>query len=620
MRRCLPRALAAPVTVAILVLSAVPAAAQTVPTTPEPEPREEDQPPFSDPPTPKGRAIGEAGTALGIIRLGPEMVPAEASMPGAEESLPEQSALEGGFGLSRAEANSEAYLTYERAIAEASPFGLAVGGHAPTMPGAVSQTALPDNEEPATTGLTAPDNPLVDLSGMNGSAHARWSPTMGPCVGTIADSSTSAAHMSLVDEIPTMPEVDRPAGTTDNPDDADAGTRGGAPRDPSGADGGVLDGDPPDRSGPGGGVLDGGLLDGDPLGGGASGGSGPDGDRGDGENRALAALSDMPGPLSRLGGLLTGDADATEDAGSLVNAPQTLSTRSVVRLTDIPGSERKAVESISTMRTARLEILPGTPLGFTVRVVDQPTLRVVSTGDPATSTVDYTAPVLAFERDGETLFELDAANPTRDIPLGIPLPGLRDLPGFGDVRDAPVVGGVAALAGGGSKELSDRASEFVLDVGVLRLSVAGLDERAGRVTEPFTGHHVSAAARMLDLRILPTDRLREVLPPERAEQLPSSLAQVSLGEQKTTAFAPEGGVECGPPAAPPADAPSDGGAQPAGPPELAYTNAAYSAVPLFWTGTALLLTGVLLVAGLPRRPRPVPGSTTPRPSPRPRGE
>ena len=38
-------------------------------------------------------------------------------------------------------------------------------------------------------------------------------------------------------------------------------------------------------------------------------------------------------------------------------------------------------------------------------------------------------------------------------------------------------------------------------------------------------------------------------------------------------------------------------ALPQGMPPLAYTNAAYATIPLFWTGTALLLTGVVVVAG-----------------------
>jgi hypothetical protein len=42
------------------------------------------------------------------------------------------------------------------------------------------------------------------------------------------------------------------------------------------------------------------------------------------------------------------------------------------------------------------------------------------------------------------------------------------------------------------------------------------------------------------------------------------------------------------------------------PPGLAYTTMAYKTIPMFWTGTAMLLVGVVLVAALPstaRRPR-----------------
>jgi hypothetical protein len=64
-------------------------------------------------------------------------------------------------------------------------------------------------------------------------------------------------------------------------------------------------------------------------------------------------------------------------------------------------------------------------------------------------------------------------------------------------------------------------------------------------------------------------------------------------------------------------------AEAAGPPKtLAWTDAAYESIPLFWTGTALLLAGVIMVAALPRagfalatgpaRPRP-----TPKPAPEP---
>lgn len=550
MRRRLPRTLALPVTAAVLVLSATPAAGQTIPTTPPPEPADPSQAPISSPPNPMptGKAIGEAGTALGMLRLLPEAVPTSSVMPGMEEQLPKQSALEGGFGISSARANSAAYLTYERAIAEATPFGIAVGGNAPQPPGALAQTALPDNPEPRSVGLNAPENPLLNLSALNGRVHARWSPTMGPCVGTIADASTSVASISMLNVVPTMPDTSQLTAASD---------------------------------------------------------------------RLRSGLASLPGPLAELGGLLSGGGESkpnSDGTGAVLSMPNTLATRSVVRLVDIPGSDRKAVEATSTMQAADINILEGTPLGLRIKVVSQPTLRATSTGDKKTSKVEYTAPVLSVERGGQQLFELDAANPTKDIPIGIPLPGLDALPGFEKVKDTPVVGGVAELADGGVKALSGKATGFVLDVGVLRLSIADLAKRGSYSTEPFKGYQLGASARMLDLRILPTEALKQAMPADLADKLPSSLAQLSLGEQIVRAYAPEGGVECStttPPGAPPA-----GGEQPGVPDQLAQTSAAYSSVPLFWTGTAMLLIGVVLVAGLPNRRRVEPAPVKPSPRPR----
>ena len=55
---------------------------------------------------------------------------------------------------------------------------------------------------------------------------------------------------------------------------------------------------------------------------------------------------------------------------------------------------------------------------------------------------------------------------------------------------------------------------------------------------------------------------------------------------------------------------------------LAYTGGAYDTVPLFWTGTAMLLLGVVMVAAIPggrRRPLVVAVEEKPfKPSPRPR--
>ncbi|WP_199431567.1 hypothetical protein [Qaidamihabitans albus] len=547
MRRRLPRSLALPVTAAVLVLSATPAVGQTIPTTPTPQPADPGQAPLSSPPNPvpNGKAVGEAGTALGMIRLLPNAVPTSAILKEMEEELPKQSALEAGMGLSSAQANSEAYLSYERSIAQSSPFGVSVGGNAPQAPGSLVQTALPDNPEPVTTGFNAPENPLLNVGLLNGRAHARWSPTEGPCVGTIADASTELASLSLLNVVPTMPDL------------------------------GI-----PDLELPGG-----------------------------------AALADGFAPakgLASLGGLLEGGGKTNADGtNSVLSMPNTLSSRSIVRLVDIPGTDRKAVESTSTLQAADIKILKGTPLELTIKVASQPTLRVTSTGDEATSKVEYTAPVLTVERGGEVLYTLDAANPTADVPIGLPLDGLTER--FGPLQDVPVVGGLVATVNQGVQRVGETAGT-VLDLGVLKLSIAGLDEKHMAMTDPFKGHQLGASARLLNLQILPTEALKKALPAEAADRLPSSLAQLSLGEQVARAYAPEGGVECGfttPPAGPPA-----GGEQPGAPKELAYTSAAYSAVPMFWTGTAMLLIGVVLVAALPGRRKEQ--ATPVKPSPHPR--
>lgn len=563
MHRRLSRALVVPAAAAVLLASSVPAAAQTVPTTPVPDPANPGQAPVSVPPNPQptGRAVGEAGTALGILRLLPESVPTSAILPGAEDDIPRQSAAEAGFGLSSAQANSEAYLAWEQSIAQSSPFGLAVGGNAPQTPGSLVQTAPPDNAEPATTGFAAPDNPLLNVRALEGSAHARWSEKLGPCVGTIADASTSVGSFSVLDNLPTMPSL--------------------------------------------------GQLT---------------------ANRQLqAGLESLPGPLSSLGGLLTGGATpAADGSGSVLSMPKTLMSRSFVRLVDMKGTDRKAVQSVSTLKVSDIHLLKGTPLSLTLKVVSQPTLTVTSTGDAKTSSVRYTAPVLSVVRNGQELFKLDAANPTKDVPIGIPLPGFEEAAGA-NVADAPIIGGAAELTDGSLRPLSELtklAQERVLDIGVLRLSIAGLDQKSTDVKQPFKGHQVGASARMLDVRILPTEALRDALPANLRQNMPSSLAQVSLGEQVARALAPHGGVKCGFVTQPKPKAPPAGGAQPGVPDKLAETNA-YESVPLFWTGTAMLLLGVVMVAGLPTRRRPAPALEGPddtegegdgerKPSPHPR--
>ncbi|KAA9154958.1 hypothetical protein FPZ12_030825 [Amycolatopsis acidicola] len=537
------RALALPVTAAFVVLSATPAVADsTIPTTPIPQPAGTGQAPISAPigPQPLGHAVGDAAAALGVLRLLPNAVTTNTILPGYGENLPKQSALEAGMGLSSAQANSEAYLSYEKSIAQSSPLGLAVEGNSPQAPGSLVQTAPPDNKNGLSGGITAPQNPLLNVGLLNGQVHARWSDTLGPCVGTISDASTSVANLSLLNVIPSLPNLPLDS-LTNLP--------------------------------------------------------------------ALASGFDATKGLQSLGGLLSGGGQTSADGtNSLLSLNNTLSSRSVMQLVDIPGSDKKAVQSVSTLQAADIELLKGTPLELTLKVASQPTLKVTSTGDKATSKVEYSAPVITIERQGQVLYTLDAAHPTKDIPIGLPLDGLTKL--FGPVENLPVVGGLVATADKGLQQVNNTTGN-VLDLGVLRLSIGELNQNSQQLTNPFDGYQLGASARLLDLQVLPTSGLKSMLPAGTADSLPSSLAQLSLGEQIGRAYAPTGGVVCGTanPVTP------VGNAAPGVPQKLAYTAGAYSAVPLFWTGTGMLLLGVILVAGMPNRRRR-PAAVKPSPFPR----
>lgn len=540
MRQRLTRVLALPVTAAFLVLSATPALADsTIPTTPTPQPGSPGEAPISAPigPQPLGHAVGDAAAALGVLRLLPNAVTTSTILPGYGENLPKQSALEAGMGLSSAQANSEAYLSYEKSIAQSSPLGLAVGGNSPQAPGSLVQTAPPDNANGLSGGLTAPQNRLLNVGLLNGNVHARWSDTLGPCVGTISDASTSLASLSLLNVIPSLPNL--PISSLSN-------------------------------------------------------------------LPSLAQGFDATKGLQSLGGLLSGGGQTTSDGtNALLSLNNTLSSHSVMQLVDMPNSKNKAVQSVSTLQAADIEILKGTPLELTLKVASQPTLKVTSTGDKATSKVEYSAPVITIERQGQVLYTLDAAHPTKDIPIGLPLSGLSNL--FGPVENLPVVGGLVATADKGVQQVNSTTGN-VLDLGVLRLGIGELNQNSQQLTTPFDGYQLGASARLLDLQVLPTAGLKALLPAGSADSLPSSLAQLSLGEQIGRAYAPTGGVVCG-------TATPVGNPAPGVPAKLAYTAGAYSAVPLFWTGTGMLLLGVVLVAGMPNRRRKA-AAVKPSPFPR----
>ncbi|RCW40188.1 hypothetical protein DFQ14_11268 [Halopolyspora algeriensis] len=494
------------------------------PTTPVPEPQDPGQPPASQPPpvAQPGPVVAEAGTGIGMLRVLPDAVPGDSIIddPEFDDKLPKQSLLEAGMGIAVAQANSEAYLAQERAIAESAPFGFAVGGNMPQLPGSLTQTALPDHAQPTTSGLRPPSSPaskLFDAGLVEGSVHARWDKRLGPCAQPIADAETSLAGVSAVNALPALP------------------------------------------SGPGESAS---LLS----------GSGASSEEDTAAVGALAErLGDMAGPLSRLGGLLEGRTEAKGEAGSLLSVPGAIRAHSTTRLVDVPSQDGKAVRAVSRFRIGSLRLFAGTKQQLRVDVVSEPTLTATSTGDPKTSTVEYQAPVLRVSQGGETLGTLSATDPKLDVPIGVPMPG------SGVDSDLPLVG---------HPEMPD-----VVDIGVLRLSI-------GDVQKSANGDEVRALARMLDVTLLPGEPLG----------LDTSLAKISFGEQAVRADAPAGGVHCdvpasaAPPAAPATSAaPAAVDSRSSQVPRLAVTSGAYHTVPLFWTGTALLLAGAVLVAATPRR-------------------
>lgn len=178
------------------------------------------------------------------------------------------------------------------------------------------------------------------------------------------------------------------------------------------------------------------------------------------------------------------------------------------------------VRATSRMRLTSIQLFTGSET--TIDVLSRPVLTAISTGDPATSRVDHRAPVLRVTRNGQELGVLDAAHPALEVPT---------------------------------------------DFGLVEL-------RIGQPTEERTGARVRARADLLRVRVLPADRLGS----------PAALAELSFGEQRVTAEAPEGGVDCSPApvAAPPPPGPGAPTAVPPGEPPIE--------IPLLLasTGTALL--------------------------------
>jgi hypothetical protein len=277
---------------------------------------------------------------------------------------------------------------------------------------------------------------------------------------------------------------------------------------------------------------------------------------------SISAVNSLP-TAGTLNGLLDGGTPPDDGKGSLLHVPDALQAHSKIELVDVPGQQNKAVQATSKLQLASVQLFANTPQEIRIEVVSAPTLTATATGDPETSTVEYTAPVLRVFHGDEEVGTLDAAHPFMDLPFG---------------GDGPLP---------------------ALDLGIIRLSIGELEKQ-------IDGTDVRGTARLFDLKLLNGEHLG----------IPTSLVEMTFGEQVAHALAPEGGVDCrqdGTPAANPDQATADpDDTVPAAAGELALTNGAYHAVPIFWTGTGLLLLGAVLLAATPRRRSGQRGTDQPR--------
>ncbi|MBA0127371.1 hypothetical protein H0B56_17635 [Haloechinothrix sp. YIM 98757] len=494
----------------------------------------------ADAPPTDGHAVGHAGTAFGLARVLSSSIPADSILTELDDVQADDRLLatDNGVGLTSARANSTSSARFERAMAQAAPHGSATEG-ASTIPRPVPGTLL----QTALEDNEEPRTGDIEPSEPPAAILART----GDLEGSV-HARWSEATGPCVDPIA---EADL---------EAESVALGSAvftlPDIP--------------------------LRDLDlPF---------PDG-------------YEPEGTLGTLGGLLAGTDPPDGVSGSLVSMPDGLSSRSRVTLSE-PDDEAgtSAVTSTSTLEGEDISVLASRPVGLDLDVAREPELTATSTGDAETSEIDYRHPEIEGSFEDEPLFELDEDDPRIDIPIGVPTEGFEDLSAHDDLGDLPIVGGVAADDDGAALPLPSEADEHVTDLFILRLSIAGLDERTRTDDLPFPGHHLGASARLLDVQLLPTEALAEALL-EQGIDPPSTLAQHTIGEQVASAYAPEGGVVCAP--TDPGPVPSDDIAQLAGP--------AYSATPISLGGAAALLAGVALVITAGRRGPGAGRVPTPRP-------
>lgn len=510
---------ALPAAAVLLAATAAPASGQTTSPTPSP--------------AAQGQVAADAGAGLFVLRALPGLnLPSLPTLPGLPVSAPVATTPDGtgglltaAFALTRVTADSTKPAG-QMSTATSSPGSFSLAGTPAPNPTTLSQSALPDHPTPTTGGFAFPNNPLLTGGLLQGSAQARWSTTLGPCVDPISSATTSLASLTA---IPGLPSLNLPTAT--DPANPLTGLTSMLANPASGL--GTLTSAVP------------------------------------GLGAATGSTTPSTTPAT---------ATPTTSTTSAVSLPDTSSSTSTTRLIDVAGQGGKGVQAVSKVQFVGLTLFEGTPMAAAIKVVSQPTLTATSTGNPDTSNVTYTSPVLTITANGVTQ-TLDAQNPTANVPFSLPLPA-----------NTP---GLSALLGA----LKLPADSKTLDLGVLKIQV-------GQFTQQKVGASVGGTASLLDVALLPTNALSTLLGsvPGAGGALPTSLLQVGIGEQTARASVSAGGVSCAAPAAA-APAPTAATPQASGTPPLAYTSGAYSAIPLVWTGSVLLILGAVIVAALPRRRR-----------------
>lgn len=509
-------------------------------------------PAHAQPEFPAGAAFGDAGTAVGMMRLLAGSVPPETIVPELVGLVSGSTSFEAGFGLSNAQTNATASLPFERSIAQASPYGAALSTGAQPAPGGLIQTAAPDNADGLSGVIEPPPNtpvnPLVSVGEMRGTVHARWSADNGPCRGKLAESGVEIDRYAAGFAVPTLPDIPF----------ADLPLRG---------------------------------------------------------KKKLSKDLRLPGGLGTVGGLLAGK-PAAGGEGSLVTLPDGMTTRATISADPAKAKKKAVTASSSVdiarliflhgsplAMTATVKRKPSLTV---VATGDEKTSDIKNTS--ATIIVKRGKENLFTLDAKHPRQDVPIGVPTAQF---FKLAGAKEF-----ARDQLVMGGVAVKKGGRPVRLVAPARNAVADLFVLRLSVGGLDTRSSELTTPFAGSRHDATARLLDVQLIATKALAAALgtPVEGQGALPyrtpSTLAQYSVGELVARAAAPRHGVRCGEPGS------AVGAEQSGAPSGIQSTTTAAAGVPLLWTGALLLLAGVvLLTIFAPRRqpavrPSPVPRDST----------